>query len=61
MANLTSKELTAIEDQLGMEQLLVKKFNSVALTTSDNELRTKCEKIAKKHQQHYDTLYGHLN
>ena len=61
MPNLTSKELTAIEDQLGMEQLLVKKFNSVASTTGDSELRTKCEKIAKKHEEHYNTLLSHLN
>lgn len=26
MANLTSKELSAIEDQLGIEQNMVKKF-----------------------------------
>ena len=30
MANLTSKELSAIEDQLNCEQMLIKKFKAYA-------------------------------
>ena len=60
MANLTSKELTAIEDQLNMEQLMVKKYKSVAATSSDPSIKTKCEQIASKHQEHYKRLLGHL-
>ena len=41
MPNLTSKELSAIEDQLNMEQLLIKKFQTVAQLTSDPLIRTK--------------------
>ena len=61
MANLTAKELTAIEDQLGIEQNLIKKYNMYAQTSGDGQLKTKCEQIASRHQCHYDTLLGHLN
>ena len=61
MANLTSKELTALEDQLGMEQLLIAKYKSVAGMTTDPKIKTKCEQIAAKHQEHYKRLLNHLN
>ena len=61
MPNLTSKELSAIEDQLNMEQLLVKKFQTVAQLTSDPQIRTKCENIAKKNQENIGKLISHLN
>lgn len=61
MANLTAKELSAIEDQLNMEQLLVKKYKTFAGMTMDAQLKTKCEQIAGKHQEHFNCLMGHLN
>lgn len=61
MATLTAKELTAIEDQLGVEQNLVKKYKMYAQQSQDAQLKTKCEEIAAKHQCHFDTLMGHLN
>lgn len=61
MANLTSKELSAISDQLGIEQNLIKKYNMYAQTSADQCIKTKCEQIAQKHQNHYNTLMGHLN
>ena len=61
MANLTSKELTAIEDQLNMEQLLVKKYKTYAGMVGDQQLKTKCEQIANKHQAHYQRLLTYLN
>ena len=61
MANLTSKELTAIEDQLSMEQLLIKKYKSCAGMTNDPQIKQKCEQIASRHQEHYQKLLGHLN
>ena len=61
MASLTSKELTAIEDQLNMEQMLVKKYKSVAEMTGDPQIKAKCEQIASKHQNHYSRLLGHLS
>lgn len=61
MANLTAKELTAIEDQLGFEENLVKKFQAMAQATSDQQLKNKFNQIASLHQQHYSRLLGHLN
>ena len=64
MANLTSKELSAIEDQLSAEQCLIKKYKLYAQNASDPQIKTKCEQIAAKHQdtktelggeQHYGT------
>ena len=59
MPNLTSKELSAIEDQLAQEQLLVKKYRMYS--QSATEIKTKCEQIASRHQNHYDKLFAHLN
>ena len=61
MANLTSKELTALEDQLSMEQLMIKKYKSFAGMTHDQQIKSKYEQIAAKHQAHYQKLLGHLN
>lgn len=58
---LTEKELTAIEDQLGQEQILVEKYKMYAQNCNDPELKTKCEQIACKHQEHFDTLFKTLN
>ena len=61
MANLTSKELSALEDQLNYEQVLVKKYHTVAGSCSDPQLRTKCEQVASRHQDHFNRLMSHLN
>ncbi len=61
MANLTSKELSAIEDQLNCEQMLIKKFKAYAQIATDPQVKTTCEQIASQHRQHFDTLMGHLN
>ena len=60
MANISSKELTSIEDQLSMEQLLVKKYTSFANTTGDRQIKEKCQQIATQHQQHFNTLMTYL-
>ena len=38
MANLTSKELTALEDQINSEQTLVKKYQAMASLCTDTKL-----------------------
>lgn len=58
---LTTKELSAIEDQLDVEQTMVAKFNSYAQNCSDQELKTKCSQIAAQHQAHFDRLLNQLN
>lgn len=61
MANLTSEELKALEDQLNCEQLLIKKYKSYAQTASDPQIKNICEQTAAQHKTHFDTLMGHLN
>lgn len=61
MATLTSKELTAIEDQLGVEENLIKKYKMYAASAQDEQIKQKCEAIACQHQTHFNTLMGHLN
>ena len=60
MASLTSKELTALEDQLTIEQNVISKYKMYSQTAVDSEIKNKCECIANKHQKHYDTLAGQL-
>ena len=61
MANLTTEELKAIEDQLSAEQLLVKKYKSYAVLSTDPQIKTQCEQIAGRHQSHFDRLLTYLN
>jgi len=60
MASITSKELTALEDQLTMEQNIISKFKMYSHTAVDSVIKDKCECLAGKHQQHYDTLVSQL-
>jgi rubrerythrin len=60
MANLTSKELTALEDQIGHEQTLVKKYEAMACLCNDTKIQQDFNNIANKHRQHYNTLVGFL-
>jgi len=60
MASITSKELTALEDQLTMEQNIISKFKMYSHTAVDSVIKDKCECLANKHQQHYDTLISQL-
>lgn len=61
MANLTTKELSLIEDNLRQEQLMVQKFNMYASQASDPEIRNLCQQLCNLHQSHIDILIKHLN
>lgn len=61
MATLTAKELTAIDDQLGVEQNLVKKYQMYAQQAQDSCIKQKCDTMAQRHQNHFNTLLGYLN
>ena len=61
MANLTNKELMAIEDQLNSEQLLIKKYKAYATMCSDPQIRTKFENYASEHQNHYNIVLNQLS
>lgn len=60
MPNLSEKELSAIEDQLSAEQLLVKKYQMYSQNATDPQLKMKCEQVAAKHQNHFDRLLKQL-
>ncbi len=61
MPNLTSKELTAIEEQCNNEMILIKKYRAYAAESTDQTLKTKWIRMADQHQQHYATLLKHLH
>ena len=58
---LTAKELSAIEEQLKAEKLLITKNKAYAQLCDDPELRKKCEHMAAKHEDHYQTLLSLLD
>lgn len=60
MANLTSKELTALDDQIKYEQVLVKKYQAMACLCTDTAIADQLNSIAGRHQQHAQTLLGFL-
>lgn len=60
MANLTTKELSALEDQLGFEKMLCCKYQDAANGTSETELKTCYNQYAAQHKQNYETLLGFL-
>ena len=61
MANLTARELSALEDELSAEQLLIKKYKTYAVLSTDPQIKTQCEQIPGRHQNHFDRLMGFLN
>lgn len=60
MAQLSEKELSALNDLLADEELLTKKFSMLAKTTDDAEIKQKYEQISKQHQGHFNALYEYL-
>jgi rubrerythrin len=57
---VTTKELMALQDQIGEEQVVTKKYRTMAKQCSDPAIRQKLESIASLHQRHFDTLMTHL-
>jgi len=60
LANLTSKELTGLEDQLGQEQTLVQKYQTMSNMCNDAQIKQCLSDCANKHQQHYNSLITFL-
>lgn len=61
MANLSSKEVTALEEQLSAERVLVAKYRGMATQVQDAVIRSKLDTIASKHQAHFDRILSFLN
>lgn len=60
MEQLTERELSALQDLLSDEEMLIGKFKMLADHTEDTEIKEKYEEISKKHQNHFNALYAHL-
>lgn len=58
--SITSKELSWLEDQLGLEELLIKKYRMAESMATDEAIRAKMKNTADRHQQHFNKLLGHL-
>ena len=60
MANLTGKELSALEDQLGFEQVLCCKYQAASQQATDADLKSKFQQCADQHKQNYTGLMNYL-
>ena len=60
MSNLSAKELSALEDQLGFERMLCCKYQDAAQATQETELKSTYNQYAAQHKQNYDTLLTFL-
>lgn len=60
MANLTSKELSALEDQLNFEKVLACKYQTAVQECTETELKTCFQQYAQQHQQNYTCLLNFL-
>jgi len=60
MVNLTTKELSGLEDQLGFEKMLCCKYQDAAKTVEDEDLKNGFIQYARQHRQNYDTLLSFL-
>ena len=60
MANLTTKELNSLSDQLDFEKVLCCKYQAAAQECTDTDLKASFQKYADQHKQNYDTLLNFL-
>lgn len=60
MGTLSEKELSMINDALSEEELLVKKYQLLASQTQDQEISSKFEQVAQRHQKHFNDIFSLL-
>ena len=60
MANLTTKELDALSDQLDFEKVLCCKYQAAVQECTEAELKTTFQQYADQHRQDYDCLLNFL-
>lgn len=60
MANLTTKELSALNDQLGFEKVMYCKYQTAAQECVDPNMKTSFQQYANQHKQNFDCLLGYL-
>ncbi len=60
MNQLSEKELSALNELLSEEELLIKKFKMLSEQTQDAQVKAKFTEISNKHQEHFQSLYSQL-
>ena len=60
MANLTTKELAGLSDQLEFERVVCCKYQAAAQESTDAELKTCFQQCADQHKQNYTCLLNYL-
>lgn len=60
MANLTTEELHALEDQLGFEKVMCCKYKDAMQQCTDQELKSSYQQYAGQHKRNYDDLLSFL-
>lgn len=60
MANLTTKELSALEDQLGFEKVMCCKYQDAMQQCADQELKSSYQQYSNQHKQNYENLLNFL-
>lgn len=60
MDQISEKELSALNDLLSGEELLIKKFQMLSQHSDDGEIKAKFMEISNKHQEHFNNLYAQL-
>ncbi len=60
MANLSAKELSALEDQLGFEKVMCCKYQDAMQQCTDQELKKSYQQYASQHKTNYETLLNFL-
>lgn len=58
---LTSKELSWIEDQMNLEQIMIKKYASLESMATDSVVKMQIKNASDRHKQHFNKLMEHLN
>ena len=57
---MTTKELMALEENIGSEQVAIKKYRTMASQCTDPAIRQQLERFTQEHQRHFDTLMTYL-
>ncbi len=60
MANLTTKELAGLSDQLDFEKVLYCKYQAAVQESTEADLKTLFQQCADQHRQNYDCLLNFL-
>jgi len=60
MAQITTKELSALEDLLGAEAVITEKYRCAAAATEDKELKNLFQQAAQRHCHHSAELFVNL-